>query len=239
MGFYGVRGKRIPWDRTQEVRRYYLVHMHFLDPALEHYAEAFTDPEPEHLQELAEETRRSVDMPQMLSGHLQGRFLRLLSTLLAPKLVLDIGTFTGYSALCLAEGLSSQGLIHTIDIKTQLAPMVDRYVHKAGFKERIHQHLAPALDMIPRIPGTFDLVFIDADKQNYCNYFDLVLDRVRPGGLIIADNVLWSGKVLAPEAEQDGETRGLAQYARKVKQDRRVENLLLPLRDGLLISRRR
>ncbi len=213
--------------------------MHFLSPDLEQYAELHTAPEPAYLRELAEVTRTSIDMPQMLSGHVQGRFLSLMSKLLAPKLILDIGTFTGYSALCMAEGLAPNGVLHTIDIKTPLASLVDRYVRKAGFHERIHQHLAPALEVIPRIAGHFDLVFIDADKQNYVNYFDLVVDRVRPGGLIIADNVLWSGKVLAPVADQDGETRGLAAYAQKVRTDARVVNILLPLRDGLLVSRRK
>lgn len=213
--------------------------MNFLSPELDRYSELNSSPEPTYLQELAAETRSTIDMPQMLSGHVQGRFLSLLSKLLAPKLVLDIGTFTGYSALCLAEGLATGGVLHTIDIKTPLASLVDRYVRKAGFHDRIHQHLAPALDVIPRIQGTFDLVFIDADKQNYVHYFDLVIDRLRPGGLIIADNVLWSGKVLDPETQQDGETRGLAAYARKVGSDPRVENVLLPLRDGLLVSRRK
>ena len=213
--------------------------MQFLSPELDHYAEANSAPEPSYLRELAEETRASIDMPQMLSGHLQGRFLSLMSKLLAPKLVLDIGTFTGYSALCMAEGLVADGVLHTIDIKTPLAPLVDRYIRKAGFHERIHQHLAPATDVIPGINGSFDLVFIDADKQNYSNYFDLVVDRMRPGGLIIADNVLWSGKVLDDTATHDAETRGLAGYAAKVKTDARVESMLLPLRDGLLISRRR
>jgi len=213
--------------------------MHFLSPDLEQYSELHTSPEPTYLRELAEETRRNIDMPQMLSGHLQGRFLRLISTLLAPKLVLDIGTFTGYSALCMAEGLAPDGTLHTIDIKTPLAPLVDRYIRKGGFHERIHQHLAPATEVIPRINGTFDLVFIDADKQNYSNYFDLVIERMRPGGLIIADNVLWSGKVLDDPATHDSETIGLAQYATKVKADPRVENILVPLRDGLLVSRRR
>lgn len=213
--------------------------MQFLSPELDRYAEQNSAPEPAYLKELAEETRSSIDMPQMLSGHLQGRFLSLMSKLLAPKLALDIGTFTGYSALCMAEGLASDGRLHTIDIKTPLAPMVDRYLRKAGFRDRVHQHLAPALETIPLIEGNFDLVFIDADKQNYSNYFDLVVDRMRPGGLIIADNVLWSGKVLEDPGMHDAETRGLAEYAQKVKRDDRVENILLPLRDGLLISRRR
>lgn len=213
--------------------------MQFLDPALDRYAELNTTPEPSYLRELAEETRTSIEMPQMLSGHVQGRFLSLMSRLLAPRLVLDIGTFTGYSALCMAEGLAPDGVLHTIDIKGPLAPLVDRYVRKAGFHERIHQHIAHALRVIPRIEGMFDLVFIDADKQNYCAYFDLIIDRVRPGGMIIADNVLWSGRVLDPADQQDSETRGLVAYAAKVKTDPRVENLLLPLRDGLLVSRRK
>ena len=213
--------------------------MNFLSPELDRYSELNSSPEPAYLQELAAETRSSIDMPQMLSGHVQGRFLSLMSKLLAPKLILDIGTFTGYSSLCMAEGLAQGGVLHTIDIKTPLAPLVDRYIRMAGFHDRIHQHLAPAMEVVPRIEGTFDLVFIDADKQNYVNYFDLVVDRIRPGGLIIADNVLWSGKVLDPEAQQDGETIGLAAYARKVKGDPRVENVLLPLRDGLLVSRRK
>jgi caffeoyl-CoA O-methyltransferase len=211
--------------------------MHFLHPDLEAYSEHHTAIEPEHLRQLAEETRRSIDMPQMLSGHVQGRTLSLFSRLLRPKLVLDIGTFTGYSALCMSEGLAEDGIVHTIDIKTPLASLVDRYVRLAGMHARILQHVAPAAEVIPRIPGLFDLVFIDADKQNYVHYFDLVIERVRPGGLIIADNVLWSGKVLAPMAEQDGETRGLTRYVEHVRSDERVENLLLPLRDGLMVSR--
>lgn len=213
--------------------------MHFLSPDLEHYTELNTSAAPAYLNALAEETHRSIDMPQMLSGHVQGRFLCLISKLLAPTLVLDIGTFTGYSALCLAEGLSANGALHTVDIKTNLAPMVERYVRHAGLHDRIHQHIAPATEVIPTIQGTFDLVFIDADKQNYCTYFDLVIERVRPGGLIIADNVLWSGKVLEATAAQDGETRGLTRYAEKVRTDPRVENLLLALRDGLLMSRKK
>lgn len=213
--------------------------MQFLDPALERYAEVHSAPEPIYLKELAEETRANIELPQMLSGHLQGRFLSMISKLMAPQLVLEIGTYTGYSALCLAEGLGPHGKLHTIDINTKLTSTVDRYMRKAGFHERVYQHLAPAMDVIPTIKGTFDLVFIDADKPNYCNYFDLVVDRMRPGSLIIADNVLWSGRVLAPEREQDSETKGLRVYAEKVKNDPRVENVLLPIRDGLMVSRRK
>lgn len=212
--------------------------MNFLSPELDRYTELNSTPEPLHLQELAAETRASIEMPQMLSGHVQGRFLSLMSKLLAPKLVLDIGTFTGYSALCMAEGLAPNGVLHTIDIKTPLASLVERYIRKAGFHDRIHQHLAPATEVIPRIEGAFDLVFIDADKQNYPAYFDLVIERVRPGGLIIADNVLWSGKVLDPIDQQDADTRGLVAYAQKTNNDPRVESVLIALRDGLLVSRR-
>lgn len=213
--------------------------MHFLSPDLEAYAELNTSSEPSYLQELTVETKANVQLPQMLSGHMQGRFLSMLSKLISPQLILEIGTYTGYSALCLAEGLAPSGKLHTIDINTQLAGIVDRYTRKAGYHERIHQHLAAATEVIPTIEGTFDLVFIDADKPNYCNYFDLVIDRMRPGGLIIADNVLWSGRVLSPEREMDSETKGLHAYAAKAKADERVENVLLPIRDGLMVSRRK
>lgn len=208
--------------------------MKFIDPALEEYAQFNSDPEPHYLKELAAETQEKIELPQMLSGHLQGRFLSLMSKMLSPKVVIDIGTFTGYSAMCMAEGLAEEGVVHTIDINMDLAPMVDRYLRKAGLHEKVHQHLAPALEVLPKIEGAIDLVFIDADKGNYSKYFDLVIDRMRPGGLIIADNVLWSGRVLDP---QDEETQALAAYAQKLKADVRVENLLLPVRDGLLMSK--
>lgn len=213
--------------------------MKFLDPEVERYAERHSTHEPAYLSELAAETRSSTDLPQMLSGHVQGRFLSLLSHLVRPKLALEIGTFTGYSALCIAEGLATEGILHTIDIFTPVAAMADRYFRKAGMQHRIEQHIAPALEVIPRIEGRFDLVFIDADKSNYVNYLDLVIDRMNAGGLIIADNVLWSGKVLAQSAEQDGDTKGLSAYARRVNADERLESVLLPLRDGLLVSRRK
>ena len=211
--------------------------MKFLDPALDAYAEANSSQEPAYLKELDDETRASVDMPQMLSGHVQGRILSLMSRLLAPRLVLDIGTFTGYSALCMAEGLAPDGVLHTIDIKGPLAPLVDRYVRKAGFHERIHQHIAPALGVIPRIEGVFDLVFIDADKQNYSAYFDLVIERMRPGGMIIADNVLWSGRVSgARPVDGDRSTAALRAFVERVHADPRFHASVLPLGDGLLIA---
>ena len=213
--------------------------MQFIDPALDTYCEAHSGHEPWYLKELTAETHEKVQMPAMLSGHLQGRFLSLLSHLVRPRIAVEIGTYTGYSALCLAEGLAPGGMLHTIDIDPYLPEMVHRYIEKAGMLDRITMHHRPALEVIPTLPTPFDLVFIDADKSNYPRYLDLVIDRMQPGGLIIADNVLWSGKVLRDPAEQDADTRGLVSYAQRVEQDRRLESVLLPLRDGLLVSRRR
>lgn len=213
--------------------------MQFLDPALDAYCEAHSGLEPPYLKELSSETREKVPMPQMLSGHLQGRFLSMLSHLVRPKTIVEIGTFTGYSALCLAEGLVEGGMLHTIDINQDLSGMVQRYIKKAGLQDRITLHHGPALEVIPALPAPFDLVFIDADKENYPNYFNAVIDKVRPGGLIIADNVLWSGKVLQAANKRDGETKALVRYAGHVHADARVEPVLVPLRDGLLIARKK
>ena len=212
--------------------------MEFLPPALEAYAERHSSPEPAYLQALQRETHAETDLPQMLSGHLQGRVLALFSQLLRPKAVLELGTFTGYSALCFAEGLAEGGVVHTIDVDPDAQARALRFAEQAGMADRIHFHLGRGQDVVPSIPGSFDLVFLDADKEGYPGYFDLVVDRVRPGGLIIADNVLWSGKVLDPAAEQDSETAALAAYARKVATDPRVETVLLPVRDGLLVARK-
>ena len=211
--------------------------MHFIDPALDAYCEKHGGTEPAYLQELAAETREKVHMPQMISGHLQGRFLSMLSHLVQPKTIVEIGTFTGYSALCLAEGLAKGGMLHTIDIDPYLPEMVHRYIEKAGMLDRITMHHRPALEVIPTLPAPFDLVFIDADKQNYPNYYDAVISRMRPGGLIIADNVLWSGKVVKPPRERDEQCTALVEYARRVNRDPRVEPVLVPLRDGLLVAR--
>lgn len=217
----------------------YLVRMQFIDPALEANCEAHSGAEPAHLKALREETHASIYMPQMCSGHLQGRFLAMLSHLVRPRVIVEIGTYTGYSALCLAEGLAPGGMLHTIDIDPHLPPFVARHIAAAGFQDRITTHWRPALEVIPTLPAPFDLVFIDADKPNYPNYFDAVVDRVRPGGLIIADNLLWSGKVLLPAGEQDHQTAALVRYAELVTDDPRVEPVMVPLRDGLLIARRR
>ncbi len=213
--------------------------MNFLSPELERYAELNSAREPDHLADLAEETRATIEMSQMLSGHVQGRLLSLLSKLVRPKIAVEIGTFTGYSALCIAEGLAPDGILHTIDIHLPVASMADRHFRKAGLSGHIQQHIAPALEVIPRIEGRFDLVFIDGDKSNYTRYLDLVVDRMTPGGLIIADNVLWSGRVLEDANDQDSDTRGLSAYTRRVNTDDRLESVLLPLRDGLLVSRRK
>ena len=213
--------------------------MQFLDPALDAYCETHSGFEPSYLKELATETQEKVEMPQMLSGHLQGRFLSLLSHLVQPKIIVEIGTFTGYSALCLAEGLAPGGKLHTIDVNKDLEEMRQRYFRMAGMEDRIVQHIGPAKLLIKQLPGPFDLVFIDADKSNYPNYFDRVVDKVRNGGLIIADNVLWSGKVLAPSEEHDADTQALIEYAARVHADPRVDPVMVPLRDGLLVARKK
>lgn len=210
--------------------------MNFLPEDIEEYASRFTSAEPELLKALNRDTQAHVLMPRMLSGHLQGRFLSMISRLVQPKLILEIGTYTGYSALCLAEGLKEDGMLHTIDINEELETMAGSYFRKAGKQNQIIMHIGHALEIIPELKGEFDLVFIDADKENYVNYFNLVIDRVRNGGIIIADNVLWSGKVLMNKTEMDEETQALVRYAETVKNDKRVMNVLLPVRDGLMLS---
>lgn len=213
--------------------------MDFLDKRIQDYAEAHSATEPELLSRLNRETWANVLIPRMLSGHLQGRILSMFSHMLRPETILEIGTYTGYSALCLAEGLQPGGHLHTIDINEELAPMINRYVSESGRQDQITLHIGHALHIIPNIPGNFDLVFIDADKENYSHYFDLVIDRLRPGGIIIADNVLWSGKVIDPDQRRnDEETAALDAYNRKIQSDPRVENVLFPVRDGLMIARK-
>jgi predicted O-methyltransferase YrrM len=177
-------------------------------------------------------------IPQMLSGHIQGGFLKMISFMLNPKSILEVGTFTGYSAICMAEGLTENGVLHTIDINAELEEICKKYFKKAGFENQIIQHIGNALDIIPTIEGTFDLVFLDADKINYTIYYDLLIDRVRKGGFIIADNVLWSGKVVEKIKSNDKDTLALHRYNEMVNNDPRVENYLLPIRDGLMIARK-
>jgi predicted O-methyltransferase YrrM len=213
--------------------------MHFIPAEIDAYCVHASGAEAPYLRELVEETEEKVQMPIMLSGHLVGRFLSMLSHLVRPRVAVEIGTYTGYGALCLAEGLAEGGMVHTIDIDPYLPEMVHRYIEQAGMLDRITMHHRPALEVIPTLPAPFDLVFIDADKNNYPNYYDAVIERVRPGGLIIADNVLWSGKVLEPDAAQDDKTRALVEYTRRVSTDPRVERVLVPMRDGLLVARKK
>jgi caffeoyl-CoA O-methyltransferase len=212
--------------------------MDFLPKEIERYAEQFTTAEREVLAALNRETWAKVMTPRMLSGHLQGQALRMFSLMMRPANILEIGTYTGYSAICLAEGLRPGGKLITIDINEELHGMVQRYLERAGLNDRVEALVGNARDIIPTLPQTFDLVFIDADKENYATYFDLVIDRMSTGGFIIADNVLWSGKVLQPDSELDRETIALKDFVRKLKDDPRVETVLLPIRDGLLVARK-
>lgn len=213
--------------------------MDFLPKEIEEYVSSNTELEPALLNELNHETWEKVLIPRMLSGHIQGRILSMMSHMIQPENVLEIGTYTGYSALCFAEGLTENGVIHTIDINEELEPMVKRYIDKANLSDRIHQHIGNAMDIIPSLDTTFDMVFIDADKTNYSNYFDLVIDKVRPGGYIIADNVLWSGKVVDEKESNDPDTAALKDYCKKIHEDDRVQNVLFPVRDGLMIARKK
>lgn len=212
--------------------------MDFINNQIEAYAEEFTRPEGEVLAALNRETYAKVMTPRMLSGHLQGQVLRMFSQMIKPTNILEIGTYTGYSALCMVDGLQEDGKLITIDINPELHDMVLRYIEKAGKTQQIDARVGNALAIIPTLQKQFDLVFIDADKENYSNYFDLVFDKLNVGGYIIADNVLWSGKVLADDAELDKDTIALKDYVKKLKADPRVESVLMPIRDGLLIARK-
>ncbi len=211
--------------------------MHFLDKGLEDYISQYSQEEPGLLKELSRETHLKVLQPRMITGHYQGRFLSLLSKIHRPKYILEIGTYTGYSALCLAEGLQEGGQLHTIDINEELQEMQRRYFDRSGFGPQIIQHVGDALQLIPRMEKTFDLIFIDAEKREYLQYLELVLPRTRPGSIILSDNVLWSGKVLEPSEEGDEATALLREYNRRLKEDDRLESVLLPIRDGLTLSR--
>ncbi len=213
--------------------------MDFLPEKIENYAADYTTPESSVLAELNRETHHKILMPRMLSGHIQGRVLATFSQMIRPKRILEIGTYTGYAAICLAEGLAENGLLHTIDINEELQDMAESYFAKAGFAQKIKMHVGNAVEIIPDLGETWDLVFIDADKENYSRYFDLVIDKVNPGGFIIADNVLWSGKVAEASEKQDEETRGLVAFSKKVHDDARVENVLFPVRDGLMVCRKK
>ncbi|HLV43092.1 MAG TPA: class I SAM-dependent methyltransferase [Brumimicrobium sp.] len=213
--------------------------MDFLDEKLEDYVNAHTSSESEVLSDLNRQTHINVLQPRMLSGHLQGRTLSLFSKMLQPNRILEIGTYTGYSAICLAEGLQESGKIITIDVNYELEEMVKEYVEKAGFSEKIEMKVGNAMEIIPTLDKNFDLVFIDADKSNYSNYYDLLIDHLPKGAIMIADNVLWSGKVVEPVKKNDIDTEALKVFNLKIQEDDRVENVLLPIRDGLMMIRKK
>jgi caffeoyl-CoA O-methyltransferase len=210
--------------------------MDFLDDEIELYSTLFSDPESDLLKSLNRETHAMVLQPRMLSGHLQGRFLSMISKLIQPDLILEIGTYTGYSALCLAEGLTENGKIITIDVNEELETFTRSFFDQSIWKNQIDYRIADAKNEIAQIEGPFDLVFIDADKRNYALYFDLIISKMRKGGLILVDNVLWSGKVVQPTAT-DKSTNALRAFNQKCLEDSRIEKVLLPLRDGLYVLR--
>lgn len=212
--------------------------MDFIDEKLLDYAEKHTSAESSLLSELNRDTHAHILSPRMLSGHLQGRLLAMLSRMIKPQYILEIGTYTGYSAICLSEGLQQHGKLITIDINEELEDMIKSYFDKAGLGHKIEHITGNALEIIPTLQTNFDLVFIDADKINYSNYYDMVLPRLNKGGYILADNVLWSGNVLKPVAEQDDDTKAIVAFNKKVSEDQQVENVLMPIRDGIMLMRK-
>ncbi|MEX0813358.1 MAG: O-methyltransferase [Chitinophagales bacterium] len=210
--------------------------MNFFPEELQEYCEKHSSKEDEVLYELNRKTHLDVLKPRMLSGQHQGVFLQMLSHMIQPIQILEIGTYTGYSAICLAKGLKENGQLHTIDINEELKDLAAEYFQKAELEKKIKQYTGNALEIIPKIEAEFDLVFIDADKINYSNYYDLVLPKLRKGGFILADNVLWSGKVL--EANSDKDTEALKAFNEKITKDPKVENVLVPIRDGVMVLRK-
>lgn len=211
--------------------------MHFISQDLEDYIEQHSEKEPDLLAALNKETYQKILLPRMLSGHFQGRVLSMLAKLIRPVNILEIGTYTGYSALCLCEGMQENGQLHTIDIKEELVDFQRKHFDKSPWGKQIVQHLGEATAIIPNLDLKFDLVFIDADKENYLNYFELIVPKMNKGGIILSDNVLWSGKVLEPLQKKDISTKILLEYNLLLKNDPRVETVLLPIRDGLTVSR--
>lgn len=211
--------------------------MHFISEELENYVELHSQKEPELLVKLFKETHQKILQPRMLSGHFQGRVLSMLSKIINPKNILEIGTYTGYAALCLAEGMQKEGTLDTIDIKKELVAIQQKYFDLSPWKNQIKAHLGDALEIIPTLNKKYDLVFIDADKENYINYFNMIVPMMNKGGIILSDNVLWSGKVLEELNPKDMSTKILLDYNKVVNNDPRVETVLLPIRDGLTVSR--
>jgi predicted O-methyltransferase YrrM len=211
--------------------------MHFLPENIDNYVVDHSQQEPKILKELSKETWQKVLNPRMLSGAFQGRVLSMISKIIQPKNILEIGTYTGYSALCLAEGLSSEGKIYTVDKNEELETLQNKYFEKSGYRNQIEQFVGNAIEIIPTFDTKFDLVFIDADKSNYINYFHLIIDKMNSGGIILSDNVLWSGKVVEKLDPKDKDTKILLEYNKLLNTDVRIETVLLPIRDGLTISR--
>jgi predicted O-methyltransferase YrrM len=211
--------------------------MDFLPEDIQRYIEVHTSEESSLLKKINRDTHANVLMSRMLSGHVQGRFLSMISKLISPRNILEIGTYTGYSALCLAESLQPNGKLITIDINEELENRVRGYLKESNVDQLIDFRIGDARKIIPTLSETFDLVFIDADKENYSLYFDLVIDKVSNGGLILADNVLWSGKVL--DTKPDKDTKAIIEFNKKIHTDSRVENLLMPLRDGVMMIRKK
>ena len=213
--------------------------MEFIDQKLDDYVCAHTEKEPEVLNELNRKTHLTVLRSRMLSGHFQGRLLSMISHMVQPERILEIGTYTGYSAICLAEGLTENGKLTTVDINEELEDITREYIQKANLENKIEYIIGDAMQIVPQLDEQFDLVFIDADKKNYCNYYHLVFDKVKPGGYILADNVLWSGKVVEDYEALDSETKIIMDYNKMVHEDPRVQEILLPIRDGLMLARKR
>lgn len=213
--------------------------MDLIPAAVEAFAERYTSPENALLQRLNRETHLKVDQPHMLSGHLQGQFLQMISHMLQPARILEIGTYTGYSAICLAQGLSENGMLHTIDINEEREDMCRRYFEEAGLSGKIKMHIGKAAEVIEQLDEVFDLVFIDADKTGYVHYYDQVWNKLRPGGFILADNVLYHGETLQDKSQQSTNAKAMISFCEKVAADGRAEQLLLTIRDGLLMIRRK
>ncbi|MDB5228500.1 MAG: putative O-methyltransferase [Bacteroidota bacterium] len=211
--------------------------MNLVSEEIEKYIERHSTDEPEVLAALHRKTDADILMPQMLSGKVQGQFLKFISQMIKPERVLEIGTYTGYAAICLAEGLTKEGKLFTIDINEELEDLVKTYIEKAGLQKKIIQIIGDAREEIQKLNETFDLVFIDADKQNYSLYYDLVFDKVRSGGFILADNVLWSGKII--QEQKDKDTQKLAEFNTRVQQDNRVDNVIISIRDGIMMIRKK
>lgn len=203
--------------------------------AVEQYILDHIDPEGEHLQRLNRDVHVNLLRPRMLSGHLQGRFLKMICRMINPTCILELGTYAGYSALCMAEALPENGELHTIEIDDELEDFIRKHIDASAYRDIIHLHIGDTFEIVPKLNKTFDMVFIDADKRSYCEYFDLVFDKVRPGGFIIADNTLWDGKVLEVPASNDAQTLGILKFNEKIAADPRVEKIILPLRDGITL----